>query len=98
RFSRDWSSDVCSSDLRHIRDGDLAQIARPIDVLGLNYYRRHHVYHHPGASASPSPWPGSPDIGFVYPGPTPATNGWAIEPDGVRSEERRVGQQCSTTL
>src|SRR5690606_16322110 len=78
------------SDLRHIRDGDLAQIARPIDVLGLNYYRRHHVYHHPGASASPSPWPGSPDIGFVYPGPTPATNGWAIEPDGVREVLVRV--------
>ena len=31
------------SDLAHIRDGDLAQIARPLDALGLNYYRRHHV-------------------------------------------------------
>ena len=31
------------SDLTHIRDGDLAQIARPLDALGLNYYRRHHV-------------------------------------------------------
>ena len=31
------------SDLRHIRDGDLAIVAQPIDALGLNYYRRYHV-------------------------------------------------------
>jgi beta-glucosidase len=71
------------SDLAHIRDGDLAQIARPIDSLGVNYYRRYHVRHEPGASAPPSPWPGSPDVGFAAAADTPTSNGWAVEPDGL---------------
>jgi beta-glucosidase len=71
------------SDLAHIQDGDLAQIARPIDALGLNYYRRYDVRHAPGASAPPSAWPGSPDIGFAEPAHTPTSNGWAVEPDGL---------------
>ncbi|HKA85405.1 MAG TPA: family 1 glycosylhydrolase, partial [Acidimicrobiales bacterium] len=71
------------SDLDHIRDGDLAQIARPIDSLGVNYYRRHHVRHEAGASAPPSPWPGSPDVAFADPAHTPTSNGWAVEPDGL---------------
>jgi beta-glucosidase len=72
------------SDLAHIHDGDLTQIARPIDALGLNYYRCYHVSHAPGASASPSPWPGSPDVAFHEPqATTPTTNGWAVEPEGL---------------
>ena len=73
------------SDLGHIRDGDLAQIARPLDALGLNYYRRHHVRAVTGASASgpAAQWPGSPDIELSTP-PGPITDGgWAIEPDGL---------------
>ena len=73
------------SDLAHIRDGDLAEIARPLDALGLNYYRRYHARHAAGASADgPSAqWPGSPDIELVTP-PGPVTDGgWAIEPDGL---------------
>ena len=71
------------SDLAHIRDGDLAQIGRPMDALGLNYYRRHHVPHGPDASAPPSPWPGSPDVAFAEPDDTPTSNGWAVEPGGL---------------
>jgi beta-glucosidase len=74
------------SDLAHIRAGDLAQIARPVDALGLNYYRRYHVRHGVGASASgpTAQWPGSPDVEIVQP-PGPVTaGGWAIEPDGLR--------------
>jgi beta-glucosidase len=78
------------SDLAHIRDGDLAVISRPIDALGLNYYRRHHVRHAPGASASPSPWPGSPDVAFVDPDRTPTSNGWAVEPRGLYESLVRV--------
>jgi beta-glucosidase len=73
------------SDLAHIRDGDLAQIARPLDALGVNYYRRHHVRHTTGASAqgSAAQWPGSPDVELVTP-PGPTTDGgWAVEPDGL---------------
>ena len=86
RYPDDVLEDLRSvSDLTHIRSGDLAQIARPIDGLGLNYYRCYHVRHEPGASASPSPWPGSPDVAFVEPPPgeTPTTNGWAVEPGGM---------------
>jgi beta-glucosidase len=74
------------SDLAQIRAGDLDQIARPVDALGLNYYRRYHVRHAAGASASgaTASWPGSPHIEIVQP-PGPVTaGGWAIEPDGLR--------------
>ncbi len=80
------------SDLAHIRDGDLAVIARPVDALGVNYYRCHHVAHVPGASASPSPWPGSPDVAFTEPQPTPTTNGWAVEPDGLHDALVRLAR------
>jgi beta-glucosidase len=73
------------SGLGHLRGGDLAQIARPLDALGINYYRRHHVRHRPGASASgaAAQWPGSPDVELVDP-PGPRTDGgWAVEPDGL---------------
>ncbi|HKY65822.1 MAG TPA: GH1 family beta-glucosidase [Acidimicrobiales bacterium] len=78
------------SDLAHIRDGDLAVIARPIDALGLNYYRRHHVRHALGASVPPSPWPGSPDVAFTDPESTPTSNGWAVEPRGLYESLVRV--------
>jgi beta-glucosidase len=73
------------SDLAHIRDGDLAIIAAPVDAIGVNYYRRHHVRHHAGASAEPpaSTWPGSPDVEIVDPGVPTTASGWAIEPDGL---------------
>jgi beta-glucosidase len=74
------------SDLEHLRDGDLAQIARPIDALGLNYYRRHHVRFRRGASAAgpDATWPGSPDVELLTP-PGPVTDGgWAVEPEGLR--------------
>jgi beta-glucosidase len=83
-YPDDVLADLASvSDLGHIRDGDLATIARPIDALGLNYYRRHHVRHQPGASASPSPWPGSPDVAVIEAADAPTSNGWAVEPDGL---------------
>ena len=84
RYPDDVLDDMASvSDLAHIRDGDLAQIARPIDALGLNYYRRYHVRHAPGASAPPSPWPGSPDVAFDDGAEAPTSNGWAVEPAGL---------------
>ncbi len=66
-----------------VRPGDLEVIGRPIDALGLNYYRRHHVRWAPGASEVAGEWPGSPDVEAVDP-PGPHTDGgWAIEPDGL---------------
>jgi beta-glucosidase len=84
RYPDDVLDDLATvSDLAHIRDGDLAQISRPIGSLGLNYYRRYHVRHEPGASAAPSAWPGSPDVAFAHAGGSPTSNGWAVEPPGL---------------
>jgi len=84
RYPDDVLADLATvSDLDHIRDGDLAQIARPIDALGLNYYRCYHVRHAPGASAEAAAWPGSPDVAFADATATPTSNGWAVEPEGL---------------
>jgi beta-glucosidase len=74
------------SDLAHIHDDDLAQISRPLDALGVNYYRRYHVRAVPGASAVPphAQWPGSSDIELVQPDGPVTDGGWSIEPDGLR--------------
>jgi beta-glucosidase len=72
------------SDLSHIQAGDASQIARPIDALGINYYRRHHVRAVAGASAGlGGQWPGSPDVELVAPAAPVTDGGWAIEPDGL---------------
>ncbi|MDP1819711.1 MAG: GH1 family beta-glucosidase [Acidimicrobiales bacterium] len=86
RYPDDVLADFSAvSDLEHIRDGDLSQISRPLDALGLNYYRRHHVRHRRGASAQPpaSQWPGSPDVELVRPVGPVTDGGWAVEPDGL---------------
>ncbi len=84
RYPADVLEDLAAvSDLRFVRDGDLDVISRPIDALGVNYYRCHHVRHSPGASAAPSPWPGSPDVAFAEPAGAPTSNGWAVEPEGL---------------
>ena len=83
RYPDDVLDDVAAvSDLRHIRDGDLAVISAPIDALGVNYYRRYHVRHEPGAS-SVGPWPGSPDVALVDPQGPHTDGGWAIERFGI---------------
>jgi beta-glucosidase len=87
RYPEDVLEDFAPvSDLAHIQDGDLAQIARPVDAVGINYYRRHHVRHRPGASLSgaSAQWPGSPDVELVTPEGAHTDGGWAIEPDGLR--------------
>jgi beta-glucosidase len=82
-YPRDVLDDLLSvSDLTHIHDGDLAVISRPIDAMGVNYYRCYHVRHEPGASASPSAWPGSTDVAFIDPDSN-TSNGWAVEPGGL---------------
>lgn len=86
RYPADVLADFSTvSDLAHIVDGDLAVISRPIDAIGVNYYRRHHARFAAGASAGPphSTWPGSPDVELVDPGVATTASGWAIEPEGL---------------
>jgi beta-glucosidase len=62
-----------------VRDGDLATIATPIDVLGLNYYTRLRVAagHEEDEASDVPPGPNPP------PGHTEM--GWAIAPDALRA-------------
>jgi beta-glucosidase len=86
RYPDDVLADFAAvSDLGHIRDGDLDVIGRPVDAIGVNYYRRYHVRHGAGASAA-TPWntsPGSPDVDLVRPDLPETALGWSIEPDGL---------------
>ncbi|MEV0534832.1 GH1 family beta-glucosidase [Kitasatospora sp. NPDC050463] len=76
-----------------VRDGDLAEISRPIDLLGLNYYTptvvsadrdTENATRHDGHGDSEhSPWPGADDVSFHRaPGELTAM-GWPIDPSGL---------------
>jgi beta-glucosidase len=70
------------SDLAFVRDGDLETIARPLDFLGVNFYRRHTVTASRPVGAVAEELPGSlgawsivpPDIGVT-------AMSWPIEPE-----------------
>jgi len=76
-----------------VRPGDLAEISRPIDLLGINYYtptvvssaeNAKDLPRHDGHGASDaSPWPGAEDVAFhLAPGERTAM-GWPIDPSGL---------------
>ena len=89
-YPADLREDVAGvTDMAFVRDGDERTIAAPIDLLGVNYYRRTVVR---GAAASqPNPaWVGSEDVEEVEQG-LPATEmGWEIDPSGLYDLLRRV--------
>jgi len=63
--------------------GEMAQIAQPLDWLGMNYYTRR--FHE---AAPDQPWPASREV----PGPGPKTgSGWEIYPDGLEQFLLRTG-------
>lgn len=80
------------TDWAFVRDGDMADIHQPLDVLGLNYYSTNTVRRRKGfeptssgghGDGSASPWPGCEDIVFLPPrGPLTAM-GWNIDPAGL---------------
>jgi beta-glucosidase len=93
RYPDDVLADFAAvSDLGHIRDGDLPVISAPLDALGVNYYRRHHVRFGAARSAVPPwcTWPGSPDVDLVVPDAPLTGLGWAVEPDGLGETLRRL--------
>ncbi|MFI6446232.1 GH1 family beta-glucosidase [Kitasatospora sp. NPDC050543] len=76
-----------------LHPGDLAQISRPIDLLGVNYYtptvvstpgNADGVARHDGHGAGAhSPWPGAEDVVFLpAPGERTAMD-WPIDPGGL---------------
>ena len=84
-----------------VHDGDLATIATPIDVLGVNYYHGNEVSGHPrtdvvgiGADhpdrVSLSPFVGSEHVTFPSRGLPVTDMGWEIQPDGLYRLLRRL--------
>lgn len=65
------------TDLPHVRDGDLAVIGAPIDVLGVNYYNTMGV----AAPAEDDPLPFAMT---EIPGVPVTGMGWPVVPDGLR--------------
>ncbi len=104
-FKASYPDDVVADlavhcDFGHVHDGDLAVVATPVDMLGINYYSRHTVSGLPGAarvdgtSALPaeSPWPGSEHVRFVNAGRPVTGMGWEIDEPGLVEVLRRVSE------
>ncbi|WP_299527734.1 GH1 family beta-glucosidase [uncultured Streptomyces sp.] len=82
----DWSTLV--------KDGDLAEIAAPIDVLGINYYTPTLVSaavegagdtgHDGHGNSAHSPWPGAENVVFHLAEGKPVTAmNWSVDPNGL---------------
>jgi beta-glucosidase len=75
--------------LGEVRDGDLAVISTPIDVLGINYYSRHVVSgdrtvpDEVNEPDQPSAWVGSDDVRQVLRGRARTDTNWEIDPEGL---------------
>ncbi|MFE0463708.1 GH1 family beta-glucosidase [Kitasatospora sp. NPDC058965] len=85
RYPQDVLADTAAvTDWSFVRDGDLAEIARPIDSLGINYYSPTVVAADPEAAGGlPSPFPADRGIRFVLAdGPRTAMD-WPVDPDGL---------------
>jgi len=77
-----------------VRDGDLAEISRPIDVLGVNYYAPTVVSAGSGdgttkndghGASAHSPWTGSENVDFHLANDQLTAMNWAIDPSGLHT-------------
>jgi len=82
-----------------VRPGDLAVIATPIDVLGVNYYHGNAVCAgpcddpvQPAAAPAPttSPYVGADDVSFPSRGLPVTDMGWEVQPEGLHRLLRRL--------
>jgi beta-glucosidase len=67
-------------------EADLAAIAAPLDLLGVNYYRRWVVAarpERPRLGGPPSPWVAAGDVEFVASDRPRTALGWEIDPSGL---------------
>jgi beta-glucosidase len=62
---------------------DAAEIAVPIDFLGINYYSRHTVRGAANAGGGALQYPGSETVEFVDTGAPRTQMGWPVDPDGL---------------
>ncbi len=82
RYPDDVAADLEAFGGLPVRDGDLAIIAAPFDILGINYYSDDALVSSPGGTIPHTP--GTQDVTGHDPGPEPTDMGWPITPDGLR--------------
>src|SRR5207247_5382137 len=88
RSTRDWSSDVCSSDLDEPAVQLLARAQRRLRALPLRHVAHERAdVHEPALVAEHVRVDADPLLAPVL-----AAQARLLAPDGVRSEERRVGK------
>ena len=88
------------SGLEHIHDGDAADIAAPLDALGINYYSRHTVEAadppdeaaHDSSRREPA-WVGVHHVAKVDTGRPKTAMGWEIDPTGLTEMLVRVSRE-----
>lgn len=94
------------TDWSFVRPGDLAEISRPLDALGVNYYtptvvsaasaagEGNEKQRNDGHGASDfSPWPGSEDVAFHQPPGERTAMGWSVDPSGLYDLLMRLSQE-----
>ena len=103
-YPADVLEDTASvTDWSFVGDTDLAEISRPINVLGVNYYTPTLVAaREPGAApirsdghgaGAASPWVGADDIDFLQPPGSRTMMQWAVDSTGLYDVLRRVGRE-----
>jgi beta-glucosidase len=97
-YPAELRADVAAvSDLAFVRDGDEKIIGAPIDLLGVNYYRRTVV--RAGGPAGSSPvWVGSTEVEEVGTGRPTTEMGWEIDPSGLYDMLARLQRDYAVPL
>ncbi|MBO4210363.1 GH1 family beta-glucosidase [Micromonospora echinofusca] len=99
-YPADLRADLAGiTDFGHVHDGDLATIATPLTMVGINYYSRH-VVAAPVDDApaepywrAPSCWPGSEQVRFVTRGVPVTDMNWEIDAPGLVETLQRVHRE-----
>ncbi len=80
------------TDWSFVHDGDLAEISRPIDSLGINYYTptvvaaddpEHPAPRQDGHAGELSPWPADTGVRFLPAEGSRTAMGWPVDADGL---------------
>jgi beta-glucosidase len=78
------------TDFDFVRDGDLADIATPLDLVGVNYYTRHVV--------GQGPYPGTQHATFMGRDLPQTAMGWEVDSSGLTEVLERVTQYAKLPL
>jgi beta-glucosidase len=90
-YPADVQADLAGvTDFGFVRDGDLATIAGPLDLLGVNYYTRHVVGH--------GPYPGTQLAGFTGRDLPQTAMGWEVDSAGLAEVLATAGRYTDRPL